>query len=83
MPFNFQTYTLLCKSDIERAEWKEKIIPLLEQNEGIKNLNVAVLFICLCQSGEQDLGCGANLMVLSIFILFKTIFNRFAYTVQT
>lgn len=35
MPFNFQTYTLLCKSDVERAEWKEKIIPLLEQNEGI------------------------------------------------
>lgn len=42
MPSNFQTYTLLCKSDVERAEWKEKIIPLLEQNEGIQNLNVAV-----------------------------------------
>lgn len=26
-----KTYTLLCKSDVERAEWKEAIIPLLEQ----------------------------------------------------
>lgn len=33
-----QTYTLLCKSDVERAEWKEAIIPLLEQAQG-KNVN--------------------------------------------
>ncbi|RMX45842.1 hypothetical protein pdam_00022703 [Pocillopora damicornis] len=26
-----KTYTLLCKTDVERAEWKEAIIPLLEQ----------------------------------------------------
>lgn len=28
-----KTYTLLCKSDVEKAEWKEAILPLLEQNE--------------------------------------------------
>lgn len=31
-----QTYTLLCKTDVERAEWKEAIIPLLEQIQGKK-----------------------------------------------
>ena len=29
-----QTYTLLCKSDVERADWKEAIISLLNQNQG-------------------------------------------------
>lgn len=31
-----QTYTLLCKTDVERAEWKEAIIPLLEKIQGKK-----------------------------------------------
>ena len=35
-----QTYTLLCKTDVERAEWKEAIIPLLEQIQGKKKKNL-------------------------------------------
>lgn len=35
-----QTYTLLCKTDVERAEWKEAIIPLLEQIQGKKKKKV-------------------------------------------
>lgn len=42
-----QTYTLLCKSDVERAEWKEAIIPLLEQTQG-KNRSVNTIIIVFC-----------------------------------
>jgi len=42
-----QTYTLLCKSDVERAEWKEAIIPLLEQTQG-KNRSINTIISTLC-----------------------------------
>jgi len=44
-----QTYTLLCKSDVERAEWKEAIIPLLEQTQG-KNRSFNTIIIPLCRA---------------------------------
>ena len=37
---------MLCKSDVERAEWKETIIPLLEQTQG-KNRSFNTIIIPL------------------------------------
>ena len=38
---------MLCKRDVERAEWKEAIIPLLEQTQG-KNRSINTIIIVLC-----------------------------------
>ena len=38
---------MLCKSDVERAEWKETIIPLLEQAQG-KNRSINTIITALC-----------------------------------
>lgn len=73
-----QTYTLLCKSDVERAEWKEAIIPLLEQTQG-KNRSINTIIIvyiyCVELLIKEDSNMAYTLTSESIFTQLKAILN--------
>lgn len=67
-----QTYTLLCKTDVERAEWKEAIIPLLEQIQGKKKaIDLISEPLSLLSINKGRLEQCLNLINASILTCFK------------
>lgn len=68
-----QTYTLLCKTDVERAEWKEAIIPLLEQIQGKKKKPIELISepLSLLSINKGRLEQCLNLINASILTCFK------------
>lgn len=67
-----QTYTLLCKTDVERAEWKEAIIPLLEQIQGKKKaIELISEPLSLLSINKGRLEQCLNLINASILTCFK------------
>ena len=67
-----QTYTLLCKTDVERAEWKEAIIPLLEQIQGKKKaIELISEPLSLLSINKGRLEQCLNLIDASILTCFK------------
>ena len=68
-----QTYTLLCKTDVERAEWKEAIIPLLEQIQGKKKKAIDLISepLSLLSINKGRLEQCLNLINASILTCFK------------
>lgn len=68
-----QTYTLLCKTDVERAEWKEAIIPLLEKIQGKKKKAIELISepLSLLSINKGRLEQCLNLINASILTCFK------------